>query len=70
MPSMIYAKSFTGLAILILSKVPAVTMMQYINVKNYKPINHLKFALFNSVTGYSNYFAGFVQNNEKSIIFA
>jgi len=40
-----YAKSFAGLAIRILSKVASVTMLQYINNQNNKPINHLKFAL-------------------------
>ena len=40
-----YAKSFAGLTIRILSKVASVTMLQYINVQNNKPINHLKFAL-------------------------
>lgn len=40
-----YAKSFAGLAIRILSKIASVTVLQYINVQNNKPINHLKFAL-------------------------
>jgi penicillin-binding protein-related factor A (putative recombinase) len=40
-----YAKSFAGLAVRILSKVASITMLQYINVQNNKPINHLKFAL-------------------------
>ena len=40
-----YAKSFTGLAIRILSKISAITILQYINVQNNKPMNHLKFAL-------------------------
>ena len=40
-----YAKSFAGLAIRILSKITSVSMLQYINAQNNKPINHLKFAL-------------------------
>jgi hypothetical protein len=40
-----YAKSFAGLAIRILSKITSVTMLQYINFQNNKPINHLKSAL-------------------------
>lgn len=40
-----YAKSFAGLTIRILSKIAALTLLQFINVQNNKPINHLKFAL-------------------------
>lgn len=40
-----YAKTFKGLVIRILSKVASVTILQYINAQNNKPINHLKFAL-------------------------
>jgi Transposase DDE domain len=40
-----YAKTINGLSVRILSKITAVTLLQYINSKNNKPINHLKYAL-------------------------
>jgi hypothetical protein len=40
-----YAKTIMGLSVRILSKITAVTLLQYINSKNNKPINHLKYAL-------------------------
>ena len=40
-----YAKRILGLSIRILLKITAVTLLQYINSKNDKPINHLKYAL-------------------------
>jgi len=40
-----YAKSRTGLSILLLCKISSVTMLQYINFLNNKPLNHLKYAL-------------------------
>ena len=40
-----YAKSTKGLSVRILCKITAVTMLQYINYKNEKPLNHLKYAL-------------------------
>ena len=40
-----YAKTIMGLSVRILSKITAVTLLQYINSKNDKPINHLKYAL-------------------------
>lgn len=40
-----YAKTNFGLSVRILSKITAVTLLQYINSKNNKPINHLKYAL-------------------------
>lgn len=40
-----YAKTNLGLSIRILSKITAVTLLQYINSKNDKPLNHLKYAL-------------------------
>ena len=40
-----YAKTIMGLSARILSKITAVTLLQYINSKNNKPINHLKYAL-------------------------
>jgi len=40
-----YAKSFLGLTVRILSKITAVTILQYVNSQNNKPINHLKYAL-------------------------
>lgn len=40
-----YAKTIEGLSVRILSKVTSVTMLQYINAMNGKPINHLKYAL-------------------------
>ena len=40
-----YAKTKTGLAIRILCKISSVTMLQYINFMNKKPLNHLKYAL-------------------------
>ncbi len=40
-----YAKTVLGLSVRILSKITAVTLLQYINSKNNKPINHLKYAL-------------------------
>jgi hypothetical protein len=40
-----YAKKTNGLSIRILCKITAVTTLQYINYKNKKPLNHLKYAL-------------------------
>ena len=40
-----YAKTILGLSVRILSKITAVTLLQYINSKNNRPINHLKYAL-------------------------
>jgi len=40
-----YAKTTVGLSVRILCKITAVTMLQYINYKNEKPLNHLKYAL-------------------------
>ena len=40
-----YAKTKTGLSIRILCKISSVTMLQYINFLNHKPLNHLKYAL-------------------------
>ena len=40
-----YAKSTKGLSVRILCKITAVTLLQYINYKNEKPLNHLKYAL-------------------------
>ena len=40
-----YAKTILGLSIRILSKITAVTLLQFINSKNNKPLNHLKYAL-------------------------
>lgn len=40
-----YAKSVIGLSVRILSKLTAVTCLQFINIKNNKPLNHLKYAL-------------------------
>lgn len=40
-----YAKTIAGLSVRILSKVTAVTLLQYINSKNDEPLNHLKYAL-------------------------
>jgi len=42
-----YAKTLLGLSVRILSKITAVTLLQFINSKNNKPINHLKYALAN-----------------------
>jgi hypothetical protein len=40
-----YAKTTLGLSVRILLKITAVILLQYINSKNNKPINHLKYAL-------------------------
>jgi len=40
-----YAKTRTGISIRVLCKITSVTMLQYINSLNDKPINHLKYAL-------------------------
>ena len=40
-----YSKTNMGLSVRILSKITAITMLQYINFENNKPINHLKYAL-------------------------
>lgn len=40
-----YAKTVIGLSVRILTKVTSVTLLQYINLKNGKPINNLKYAL-------------------------
>lgn len=40
-----YAKTLLGLSVRILSKITGVTLLQFINLKNDKPLNHLKYAL-------------------------
>jgi len=40
-----YAKTTRGLSVRILCKITAVTLLQYINYQNDKPLNHLKYAL-------------------------
>lgn len=40
-----YAKSVIGLSVRILTKLTAVTCLQFINSQNNKPLNHLKYAL-------------------------
>jgi len=40
-----YAKSTAGVSVRILCKITSVTLLQYINYKNNKPLNHLKYAL-------------------------
>ncbi|MBI2730615.1 MAG: IS982 family transposase, partial [Sphingobacteriales bacterium] len=40
-----YAKSLTGLKTRLISKIAAVTLLQWINYHKQKPINHLKHAL-------------------------
>ena len=40
-----YAKTIAGLSVRILTKFTAITCLQFINVNNNKPINHLKYAL-------------------------
>jgi hypothetical protein len=40
-----YAKTLLGLSVRILTKITSVTLLQYINSKNEKPLNHLKYAL-------------------------
>jgi len=40
-----YAKTVMGLSVRILSKITAVTLLQYMNLKNAKPLYHLKYAL-------------------------
>lgn len=42
-----YAKTLLGLSVRILSKITAVTLLQFMNLKNDKPLNHLKYALAN-----------------------
>ena len=42
-----YTKTIKGLSVRILTKVTSVTLLQYINLKNGKPINNLKYALAN-----------------------
>jgi hypothetical protein len=42
-----YAKTILGLSVRILSKITAITLLQYINSKNDRPLNHLKYALAN-----------------------
>jgi len=42
-----YAKTLLGLSVRILTKITAVTLLQFMNLKNDKPLNHLKYALAN-----------------------
>lgn len=42
-----YAKTLIGLSVRILTKITAVTLLQFMNLKNDKPLNHLKYALAN-----------------------
>lgn len=43
-----YAKSVKGLSTRILTKITAMTFLQYLNIQNNKPMNHLKYALVNN----------------------
>ena len=40
-----YAKSVLGISVRLLSKITGVTLLQYLNIQNSKPLNHLKYAL-------------------------
>jgi hypothetical protein len=40
-----YAKSVLGLSVRLLTKITGVTLLQYLNLQNNKPLNHLKYAL-------------------------
>lgn len=40
-----YAKSVMGLSVRLLTKITGVTLLQYFNLQNNKPLNHLKYAL-------------------------
>jgi hypothetical protein len=40
-----YAKTTAALSVRLLCKITSVTLLQYINYKNNKPLNHLKYAL-------------------------
>jgi len=40
-----YAKSVLGLSVRLLTKITGVTLLQYFNLQNNKPLNHLKYAL-------------------------
>jgi hypothetical protein len=40
-----YAKSVLGLSVRLLTKITGVTILQYLNLQNNKPLNHLKYAL-------------------------
>ena len=40
-----YAKSVLGLSVRLLTKITGVTLLQYLNIQNNKPLNHLKYAL-------------------------
>ena len=40
-----YAKTTTAISVRLLCKITSVTILQYINYKNNKPLNHLKYAL-------------------------
>jgi hypothetical protein len=40
-----YAKSVIGLSVRLLTKITGVTLLQYFNLQNNKPLNHLKYAL-------------------------
>src|SRR5699024_3091171 len=46
-----YAKSFIGLRARLIAKVTAVSLLQYINEQNDRPINNIKHALQLNVTG-------------------
>lgn len=41
-----YAKSFAGLAAPVLTKVTRFTLLQYINILNGRPINHVKHVIY------------------------
>ncbi len=40
-----YAKSLLGLSVRLLTKITGVTLLQFLNTQNDKPLNHLKYAL-------------------------
>jgi hypothetical protein len=40
-----YAKSILGLSVRLLSRITGVTLLQYLNIQNNKPLNHLKYAV-------------------------
>jgi hypothetical protein len=42
-----YAKTISGLSVRILCKITAATLLQFINDRNSRPLNHLKYALAN-----------------------
>ena len=66
-----YVKKLIGLSVRILTKVTSISLLQYINLKNGKPINNLKYALASQTAQWVNNYQNlnFTSNLKQFFVF-